>query len=297
MPTFTRPRPLSPHARVRVVAPSSPFDRARLDAGLALLEPRYRPEPADSLFARRGYLAGEDAARLADLEAALDDPEVLAIVPPRGGYGATRLLPSLSVERVRKHPKWLVGFSDVTALHALWARAGLCSIHGPMVCSLADASLALQTAWFALLEGSAPAPLEGLTCLQTGRAQGRLFGGNLTVLSALVGTPYLPPLEDVVLVLEDVSERPYRLDRMLTTLLQARFFEGVRAVVLGQFTDCQPGPDGLTAADVLSERLGTLGIPLLADAPIGHVPENWPLLFGAHAVVDAARGRVDFSAP
>jgi len=295
MPTFLRPAPLDAHARVQLIAPSSPFDELRFEAGFALLSQRYQLRRGRSLLARRGYLAGDDAARLSDLTEALRDPDVAAIVPARGGYGATRLLPSLDVAEIGRAAKWLVGFSDVTALHAVWARAGLCSIHGPMVCSLPEASPALQTAWYGLLEGGAPAALTDLTPVRAGRAEGRLFGGNLTVLAALVGTPYLPPLDDVVLVLEDIGERPYRLDRTLTTLEQSGFFRGVRAVVLGQFSDCLAGPDGVSAQSVLEERLGALGVPVLADAPVGHVPENWPLLFGALAVVDAEAGRVDFA--
>lgn len=294
MPTFTRPRPLRRDARVAIVAPSSPFDVARFERGRALLELHYRPTLATALFASHGYLAGDDAARLADFSAALAADDVRAIVPARGGYGATRLLPELDVASVRDAAKWLVGMSDITALHALWARAGLCSIHGPMVCSLPDASPQLQRAWFSLLEGGAPTPLDNLTCLHAGQAEGRLIGGNLTVLCALVGTPYLPPLDDVVLVLEDIAERPYRLDRMLTTMLHAGVLSGVRAVVLGQFTDCTAGPDGVSALDVLRERLGKLDIPVVGNAPVGHVPENWPLLFGATATVDAGAGRVDF---
>ncbi|HEY6876931.1 MAG TPA: LD-carboxypeptidase, partial [Polyangiales bacterium] len=133
MSPFTRPPPLSVGAEVRVVAASSPFDRARYQVGSALLRERYTLREGSALFERCGFLAGADERRLADLRAALADPAVAAIVPPRGGYGATRLLPSLHVEEVRRAGKWLVGFSDVTALHALWARAGLCSIHGPMV--------------------------------------------------------------------------------------------------------------------------------------------------------------------
>ena len=296
MPSFTRPRPLHRDARIELVAPSSPFDAARFDQGRSLLEQHYRPTLAAALFAKHGYLAGDDAARLSDLRAALAADDVRAIVAARGGYGSMRLLPELDAASVQDAAKWLVGMSDITALHALWARAGLCSIHGPMVCSLPDASARLQRAWFSLLEGGAPAPLEDLTCLHDGQAEGRLFGGNLTVLSALVGTPYLPPLDDVVLVLEDIAERPYRLDRMLTTMLQAGVFSGVRAVVLGQFTDCAAGPDGVSAIDVLRERLGNLDIPVVSNAPVGHVPENWPLLLGATAIVDAGAGRVDFRA-
>lgn len=292
--SFTRPRPLAPDAHVFLFAPSGPFDRARFDAGLALLEARYRPLLGRALFARSGFLAGDDAARLADLEAGLDDARVGALIAARGGYGATRLLPALDVARVRTAARWLVGFSDVTALHALWARAGLCSMHAPMVCSLPDASAGLQAAFFALLEGGQPPPLTDLTCLHGGRAEGRLFGGNLTVLSALVGTPYMPPLDDVVLVIEDVGERPYRLDRVLTSLLAAGVLRGVRAVVAGTFSQCAPGPDGVSAADVIAERLSGLDVPIVIDAPVGHVPENTPLLFGAHAKVDADRGHVAF---
>jgi muramoyltetrapeptide carboxypeptidase len=297
MAPLTRPPPLFTGARIRIVAASSPFEPARFERGLQLLGARYRPECGQAVFARHGFLAGSDAQRAADLCAALDDAEVRAIVPPRGGYGATRLLPALDLERVRRSGAWLVGFSDVTALHALWARAGLCSIHGAMVCSLPEASPALQAAWFALLEGAAPPPLEGLTTVHAGQASGRLFGGNLTVLAALMGTPYLPDLTDTVLILEDVGERPYRLDRVLTTLLQAGTLAGVRAVVLGQFSDSPPGADGVRVDQVLAERLGQLGIPVVANAPFGHIAENTPLLLGALAHVDADAGRVAFTAP
>jgi muramoyltetrapeptide carboxypeptidase len=294
MGSCTRPLPLSRQSGVAVLAASSPFERARYDVGKALLALRYQLSEGPALFARHGFLAGSDDERLHDLLAAIRDPGVHAILPARGGYGATRLLPSLDVAEVQRACKWLVGFSDVTALHAVWARAGLCSILGPMVCSLPEASPELQRAWFALLEGEPPPPLAELTQVVGGRAEGRLFGGNLSVLAALVGTPYFPDLTDTVLALEDVGERPYRLDRMLTTMLQSGVLQGVRAVILGHFTRCDPGPDGTSADDVLAEQLGALGVPLLRDAPFGHVPENTPLLLGAHAIVDATYGRVDF---
>jgi muramoyltetrapeptide carboxypeptidase len=294
MARFARPPALRERDHVHCIAPSSPFDRTRFDAGALLIAERYEVVHGRSLFAQRGYLAGEDAARLDDLAAALRDGSVRALVAARGGYGATRLLPQLSVDEIRSRAKWLVGFSDVTALHALWAQAGLCSIHGPMVCSLSEASARLREAWFDLLAGAVPSALDGLQCVASGRAEGRLFGGNLTVLAALVGTPYLPSLRDVVLLLEDVGERPYRLDRALTSMLQAGALDGVRAIVLGQFTQCEPGVDGVTAADVLRERLARLAVPIVADAPVGHVAENRPLLLGSHAAVDADAGTVHF---
>jgi muramoyltetrapeptide carboxypeptidase len=287
-----RPAPLHAGSFVRVVAPSSPFDGARFDRGLALLQTRYRAHLADALFERAGYLAGRDELRLHSLLEAITDPQAQAIVPARGGFGATRLLPQLELGTVRHANKWLVGFSDVTALHALWTRAGVCSIHGPMICSLWEAKPEIQAQWFDLLEGQPPRPLEGLSSVHPGRAAGRLFAANLTVLAALAGTPYMPDLSGCVLALEDVTERPYRLDRALTTLLQSGALEGVRAYVLGQFSQCEPGPDGVTAEQVFEERLADRGVPVLGNAPIGHIPDNVPVLIGAEVEVDAEAGSV-----
>ena len=292
--SLRRPPFLSAGSLVHIVAPSSPFPRERFDKGLALIEARYRAQLADDLFARDGLFAGDERSRLAALRAALADREAGAIVAARGGYGSTRLLPSLALEEVHAADKWLVGFSDVTALHALWMRAGLCSIHAPMVASLWEAPPATQAAWFALLEGEQPPALTELRQLRGGRCEGRLFGGNLTVLAALVGTPYMPDLRHTVLVLEDVTERPYRVDRTLTTMLQAGVLEGVRGVVLGQFSQCEAGPDGVEVESVLEERLAALSIPLVAGAPVGHVPDNRPLLLGARVELDADAGTLSW---
>lgn len=294
---WKRPASLTRGARIDLLAPSSPFDRARFDAGAALLREHYQLAPGASLFDRVGYFAGADEARLTDLRRALESADSRAIVAARGGYGATRLLPQLEVRAIQRANKWLVGFSDVTALHALWTRARVCSIHGPMVCSLAEASPSVQAAWHGLLSGEQPAPLYKLRTIHPGKASGLLFAGNLTVLSALVGTPYFPPLDGMVLALEDIAERPYRLDRMLTTMLQAGVLRGVRALLLGQFTGCAPGDDGVTALDVLHERLAELHVPIVGDAPFGHVAENTPLLLGSHAEVDADSGTVTFALP
>jgi muramoyltetrapeptide carboxypeptidase len=293
--SFPRPPALSHGDAVRIVAPSSPFDRSRFDQGLPFLEQRYRPSLGDAVFASSGFLAGDDDARSNDLERGLADREVRALIAARGGYGATRIMSRLSVDAIRSANKWLVGFSDVTALHALWAQAGLCSIHGPMVCSLGEGPMAVRDAFFDLLEGQDPKPLSGLQSVNSGRASGRLFGGNLTVLASLVGTRHAPSLEGVVLVLEDITERPYRLDRMLTQMLASGFLDGVRGVILGQFTQCDPGPDGTTADHVLAERLTRLNVPVVKGARVGHIEDNTPLLLGAVAELDAEAGEVHFS--
>jgi muramoyltetrapeptide carboxypeptidase len=292
--SFVVPPKLETGSLVQIVAASSPFARERFDLGLAHVEARYRVRLASNLFSQSGFLAGDDEARLAALNDAIDDDGVRAIVAARGGYGATRLLPKLDVARIRRAGKWLVGFSDVSALHALWARAELCSIHGPMVTSLGEAPEHVRSAWFALLEGQKPPALHALTNVRAGRARGRLLGGNLTVLGALVGTPFMPDLRGAILLLEDVSERPYRIDRALTTLLQAGALRGVAGVVLGQFAQCEAGADGTSALSVLSERLATLGVPIVANAPVGHVPDNVPLMLGAEVELDADAGSLHF---
>ena len=271
------------------MAPSGPFDEVAFDAGVAFLRTRYEVRVDDEVRAKKGYLAGDDARRLAELHRALDEEGTRAIVCARGGFGATRLLDALDVEQVRRAKKLLVGFSDVTALHALWARAELGSMHGPMVAWLGRANEDGRADWVATLEGRT-LHARGLRAVVRGRAEGVLLGGNLAVLAALVGTPYSPPLEGAVLFLEDVGEAPYRIDRTITQLRQAQWFRGVRAIVLGDFVRCAPGDHGVSVEAVLEERLGDLGVPVLAGLCAGHGATNHALPFGARVVVDAVAG-------
>lgn len=280
--------------RIQVVAPSGPFDLADFERGLSRLRARYDVRHDASILERTGYLAGSDERRARELIFALQDPDVHAIVAARGGYGATRLLDRVPQMLVARHPKLLVGFSDITALHSLWARASLGSIHGPMVTALGRAAEPLVTRWIAAVEGAPPSPISGLRPIAGGRAQGPLLGGNLSVLTALIGTPYAPPLDGCALFLEDVGERPYRIDRMLTTWLQAGWLARPRAIVLGGFSDAQPGADAVSVEQVLHERLGGLGIPVLAGVPAGHVDDNLELPFGALVTVDATSGTLSF---
>jgi len=273
-----------------VVAPSGVFSREAFEAGVARLRERYRVTYREDIFTREGYFAGDDARRLAELRGALADDDVDAILCARGGYGATRLLRFLEVEEVHAAAKRIVGFSDITALHALWARADLTSLHAPMVAALSKASEADFLRFVAALEGRAPEPITGLATLTPGQAQGRLMGGNLAVLSALLGTPFTPPWRDAVLFLEDVGERPYRVDRMLTSLRQAGVLARVRGVVLGAFTESAPGADGVSVDDVLRERLGDVGVPVATGLRAGHVEDNLELPLGEVVELDASAG-------
>ena len=283
--------------RVQVVAPSSPFPADEFERGIERLRARYDVRYDPAILERSGYFAGSDDRRAEELLAAIADDEVHAIVAARGGYGATRLLPRLAVADVARSPKLLVGFSEVTALHALWARAGLQSLHAPMVAGLGRAAEAQVARWCAAAEGAVLARLTGLRAIADGRASGPLLGGNLAVLTALIGTPYAPPLAGCVLFLEDIGERPYRVDRMLTTLIQSGALALPRAIVLGAFSDAAPGADGVSVEHVLEERLGRLGIPVLAGVPAGHVDDNLELPLGRTVHVDATDGTLAFEDP
>jgi len=294
-PVFRAPPALRPGSRLAVIAPSSPFPEENFRIGVERLRERYEVSYDEGVFARSGYLAGDDARRLEELRRAITDPAIDGIVAARGGYGATRLLPDLDVGLIAKHAKPLIGFSDVTALHALWARAGLRSLHGAMVAALGRGEAARMPRWFAAVEGGVPKPLSDLECIAPGRGEGPLVGGNLAVLAALIGTGFEPPLTDTVLFLEEIGERPYRVDRSLTTLHQAGWLSNIQGVVLGCFTDCGTGKDGISVAEVLRERLGDLGVPVVSGVPAGHVADNVELPLGAPVVVDGDEGMLTFA--
>lgn len=294
-------------ARVHVVAPSGPVDETRLARGLALLRrevvDRHGGELilADSLRARDGYLAGDDSLRLRGLQQALADEHASVIWCARGGYGATRLLARLDPEPLRRHPKLLVGFSDITALLA-WCltRAATCSLHGPVVTQLAELHEEERTRIFDMLRGEAIVPLSAETgaTVHGGRVEGRLIVGNLEVLRSLIGTPYLPSLEGCILGLEEVGERPYRIDRALTQFASSGALRGVRAVIVGQLLECEDPPDhplrGPTAEEVVIERLERLGVPMVTGFPFGHDRlRNAALPFGTLTRLDADNGTLE----
>ncbi|HZC86255.1 MAG TPA: LD-carboxypeptidase [Steroidobacteraceae bacterium] len=293
--TFQPPGALRPQDRVAVIAPASGFERDAFDAGLALLDARYRTEYGNGLFERRRYLAGSDDRRLAELHAALTDPGIRAVFCARGGYGATRLLRQLAASAPAGAPKPLVGFSDITALH-LWLQAhGRISIHGPVLTQLPRLPAATLTRLFDLLESVRPAPpLAGTATYVGGVAEGPLLGGNLSVFTRLLGTPYMPPLDGAILLLEDQGERPYRLDRMWTHLQLAGVFERVRGIVLGSFSACEERGADYTSDEVLRELAASTALPCAAGLPIGHGDVNEPVPLGVRVRLDADAARLTF---
>lgn len=268
--------------RAIVVAPSSPpgDQCAGIDLwqawGLTLDSQPTATAPLD-------YLASSDAARLASLQAALDSPDYAAILCARGGYGATRLLDHLDWQGFRHYPKWLVGFSDTTAL--LWAafKAGVASLHAPLLSTLPQEPQASLMHLRRLLFEGIFTPLVG-DVWQAGTAVGRLVPANLTVATALLGTPHwLHWPEPIILAIEDINEEAYRLDRMLTQWRQAGAFTNVVGIALGRFswTESETEPDD--PLPTLRDRLLDLQIPVVANLPFGHAGANYALPVGAWA--------------
>lgn len=283
------PPPLRPGDTIAVVAPSSPFEHVLGWRGLGFLAERYRVRfDRRALFARRGYLAGDDARRRGALAGALADPDVAAILAARGGYGANRFAHDLDFEQLRDRPKWIIGFSDVTVLHVEASRAGVASLHGSHLTALGRADGRTRAGLLEALENPLRTrTFEGLATVVAGRAEGPLFGGNLTMLHACAAAGRLVVPEGAIVFFEDVTERPYRIDRMLTTLAVGGHLSRAAGFLVGELTQCDPGPDRVTAADVVRERLAALGVPVAVGAPIGHGAVNEPVVVGAPTLLDA----------
>lgn len=272
--------------RVAAVAPSHAYDPARLEAGLDVarglgVDVHLVP---DTLRPHR-YFAAPDDHRLAQLVAALTDPGWDAVWMVRGGSGLTRLLPRIPWADLSPRP--VIGFSDVVALHAgLWRHGLGPLVHGPVLHSLPTTDAASVRHLSALLHGEPLEPLSGETWA-AGAAQGPLLGGNLCVLAALCGTPWQLSAAGAILVLEEIGEAPYRVDRSLQQLASAGVLDGVAGVALGTFTGCAP-PEGApwTLRDLVLEHLAPLGVPVLADLPIGHGVENRAFVWGRTARID-----------
>lgn len=291
-----RPPRLHPGDVVRVVAPSGPIFPEAFAPGAAVWSARYRliHDPA-VLFAAQGFLAGPDETRLRALVEAIRDPGAKAVVLGRGGHGLLRILADLDPALLRDHAKPLIGFSDGTALLAYAARAGVASVHGPVVTQLGRLPAEDQAALFALLESPEPQNLlQGLSELRPGVAVGPLLGGNLEVFSRLVGTRFLPDVDGAILLLEEVGERPYRIDRLLTHLQLAGILDRVAGVVVGDLVACEEPAEARvaspSAAAVVAERLGRLAVPVAVGAPVGHGARNRALPYGVRTRLDTRTG-------
>jgi len=286
------PPPLSGGARVALVAPAGPLrGEQELQASIAhATSLGWEPVVATHALARHGYLAGTDAERVEDFNAALRDDGVDGIWCLRGGYGAMRILDALDYDAMRRNPRPLLGYSDITAFHcAVNARCGVISYHGPTARG-ALTEFSRDSLVRAIIEqvdscGNAP----HAQTLRGGRTSGRLVGGNLALLAALAGTRYAPDYTDGILLLEDVGEATYRIDRMLQQLRLSGALEGLAGIAFGQFTESTDpiDADPCPLHDVLREIADAAGVPAVAGIPLGHISDQWTIPLGARAELDA----------
>lgn len=299
------PTPLCQGARLGLIAPASPiYEQENQQAAVQLLEEMgFYVKCYESVGAQRGYLSGSDIIRAGDLMDAFQDPAIDGVVCLRGGYGAARLLPLLDFDVIRRSPKPFVGFSDITALHlAFYAKTGLCTFHGPMPGAQSLSGLReprSRRMWLEALANRLPARLanpngESFQRFSGGgAAEGILLGGNLTVLCSLIGTPYLPDFQGKLLLLEDVGERPYRIDGMLNHLRACGILGAVKGILLGDFTQCEE--DASRPSLVLEEIFRELlpgDIPILWNVHAGHGQDKMTLPLGRTYRLDGDRAEL-----
>jgi muramoyltetrapeptide carboxypeptidase len=291
-----KPSRLVPGDTIGVIAPSSPFDRQKFYSGLSVLEEMgftvFFPE---TIFEQKGYLAGSDTHRANILNLMFRDKGVKGIICARGGYGALRILPLIDFDAVALNPKIFIGCSDVTILlNTFFSKCGLVSLHGPMIESLSKASDETKQSLRDMLITAQALTIvcENRTVIHSGVASGIMAGGNLTTLCHLVGTPFEPDFSGQILLLEDIGESPYRIDRLLMHMKLAGCFEAIRGIVLGSFKGCgEPGLVYQIFDDIFSNDC----FPILAGFDIGHDEPNLTIPFGINASLDTAVGNLSFA--
>jgi muramoyltetrapeptide carboxypeptidase len=314
------PQALAPGDTIMFIAPAGSLNKERNTLAKKRLEELgYKVRFPKNLFRAHGYLAGTDEQRASEIMDAFSDPEVDAVFPGTGGYGTTRIIDDLDYDVIRQNPKVLIGFSDITGIHlAINQKTGLVTFHSPnpeYSFGNPDGFNPYAARWFWRAIGAdkygkgvgyliTPTTEKGDAAwnpktfadfpksqtLAPGKARGRLTGGNLSVLHAMMGSPYEIETDGKILFLEDVGEAPYRIDRMLSTLKLAGKFDKVRGVVLGHFTrrkDEAEWDDDWSMQDVMRDYFAKLGVPVLANFPVGHIPFNTTLPVGAEVELDA----------
>jgi muramoyltetrapeptide carboxypeptidase len=312
-----KPKRLKPGDTVGLVAPATAvFQDVETDIARESLEALgLKVKFGRHLRDKHGYLAGEDKARADDINKFFADTSIAAVLPIRGGWGSARVLPYLDFDTIKRNPKVLMGFSDITALHnSIQAKTGLVTFHGPngggrwdawsvdyVKRVLFDGEAVTMTNPKALSDRNSLTQVDNRTrTITPGTARGRIMGGNLTVLTAILGSPYVPDYTGAILFLEDVQENLYRIDRMLTSLKLAGILDKAKGVVFGNCSQCGPGNDNyaaLTMEEILADHVKTLGVPAWQGAMIGHDQPQWTIPFGLEVEIDAVAATVTMTEP
>lgn len=296
-----KPQKIEKGDTIGIVGLSSPVIKERLAKGIGYLQKQgYPVKLGKHLYDEYGYLAGKDTDRAADLNQMFLDPEVKAIFCTRGGYGIPRLLELVDYVSIRKNPKILVGYSDVTALQlAIFAKSRMVTFSGPMVAVEMGRGMSLFTEthfWNMITKTDGGSKLVGqsssLKALKRGKAEGRLLGGCLSLLCSLLGTPFFPDFRNAILFIEDVGEEPYRIDRHMTQLKLAGVFNQINGIVLGQFEDCIPKTmtRSLTLEQIIQDLTSDLNIPIVGEFPYGHIEAKYTMPLGVRVFLDGENG-------
>jgi muramoyltetrapeptide carboxypeptidase len=270
---------------VSVLTPASHTHSNAWEKGIEVLEQwGLRVDRGEHYLSQHFGFGGTDAERLHDLQKALDHPEIKAIFPIRGGYGSSRLLDDLDFTHFIQNPKWVVGFSDITAILLHIDSIGIAGIHGPMPNNFCQkgGEISLKALKELLFHGNAQYTCKPHPANVLGEVQGELIGGNLSLLTHLIGTPSFHQANGKILVIEEIGERLYHVDRMLVQLKRSGYFEGLAGMVIGGFTDCNEAAltIGKSAQELILEHTEAYQFPIAFDFPLGHVAQNNPVVFG-----------------
>lgn len=304
-----KPKKLKKGDLIGIVSPaSSPNDLNRINSGVKYFESLgYRVEVGKNILNQTGYFSASDEERLEDLHAMFKNKNVKAIISTRGGYGSARLLDKINYSIIKKNPKIFVGYSDITALQlSIFKRTGLITFAGPMVAvdffSDVD-SFTEENFWKILTSSKKIGKLvnpnsEPFYSINPGRCDGKLLGGNLTIISSLLGTKYLPEFKNSILFMEEINEKPYRIDRMFNQLRLANVFDSVKGIVLGRFVDCyekDSTKNSFKLNEVIFEYFDKLKIPVLYNVKHGHIKQNLTLPIGVNTKLNASRNFIEIT--
>ena len=304
-----KPKKLQKGDVIGIISPSSSVeDQTKLEKGVNYLERLgYRVEIGRNVGKFNGYLAGKDNERIDDLHAMFSNKNIKAVFCLRGGYGAARLLDKIDYKLIRNHPKIFVGYSDISSLQlSMFYKTGLITFAGPMVAVdfYEEVSEFTEEMFWKLLTstkkyGRIDNPNEeNILSLNSGSANGRIVGGNLSVISGLIGTEYFPNLKDKILLIEEMGEMPYKIDRMFNQMRLSKMFQGIKGVVIGSFRDCQepdPNKRTLTLGEVISEYMIPLKKPVIYNFKHGHLRENITVPIGVTIKLNASRKFIEIS--
>ena len=291
---MTIPHPISQGDTIGILAPASPYEQASLEKGIDLIRQMgFKVQLPENIMVPNGYLSNSDAVRAGHINQYFADTNIKAIVCARGGFGASRILPFIDYDIIRKNPKIFIGFSDITfLLNGFYATCGLVTFHGPMVTTLAQSDKASQDAFLQALQTTGgPISLKGCEMIGTGKVSGPVIGGNLTTLCHLMGTPFQPDSKGCILFIEDRGEALYRIDRMMVHLEQTGFLRGIRGLIIGTFKDCGTYEEIISLMRDMGMKLN---IPLVAGFGAGHGTANLTIPIGLPGELDTAAMEIRF---